>query len=433
MVNIISRDVFHAHYKVAEISTYFRDRVVKILMINHSKVVAMRPNSKTMIENATIPTHSESATSFELKQSSKHLPFSYLMHTKRFFLIGSLFLMGLFYATEASAQDPRFAQFYANPLQLNPAMIGAFEGQFRFTANYRDLYGSILASKPYRTLTAGVEIKSPVARGDFATFAFNALRDRAGESNFQQTQLNIGGSYMKQLDGSRRGGDGQYLVIGGQLGAGQRSYNWEDLWFTEQFDVNSASVNYGADNGEAFERANTNLYLDFNAGLLWYALFDDRTSIYFGGSMHHLNRPGISLLDNPMEKLPTKYTVHGGGEVPFTNNLSLMPAVAFLSQGTAMSTTFGGNFRYTNLEWKELAIRAGLWGHVANKLDQGFAFDALIFTTILEMERWNLGISYDVTTSVLAVTNNSRGAFELSLIYVHPAQSRKYKVSCPNF
>ena len=368
----------------------------------------MRPNLKTMFENATI---------------QMHQPLRWCL----------VLVIGLLAYTSGNAQDPRFAQFYANPLQLNPAMTGVFEGQFRFTANYRDLYSSVLANNPYRTLTAGLEIKSSVARGDFATFSLNMLRDRAGEANFQRSRVTIGGSYMKQIDGSRRSRDAQFLVIGAQLGAGQRSYNWTDLWFTEQFDAGSASVNYDADNGEAFDRANTNIFMDFNAGLLWYALFGENTSIYFGGAMFHLNKPNISLLDNPMETLPSRYVVHGGGEFPFTDNLSLLPAVAFQSQGSAMSTTFGGNFRYSNREWKELAIRAGLWGHLNNKLDQGFALDAIVFTTVLEMERWNLGISYDVTTSVLSLANNSRGAFELSLIYVHPAQSRKYRVDCPNF
>jgi len=55
-----------------------------------------------------------------------------------------------------------------------------------------------------------------------------------------------------------------------------------------------------------------------------------------------------------------------------------------------------------------------------------------VFTTVLEMERWNIGLSYDVTTSVLAAANNSRGAFEVSFIYTHPATWRT-NVKCPNF
>lgn len=336
-------------------------------------------------------------------------------------------------AGSVSGQDARFAQFYANPLQLNPAMMGVFEGQFRFTANYRDLYSSILANKPYRSLSAGMEFKVPVARGDFATFGLSALRDQAGISNFRHTNVSLGGSFMKQLDGGRYRNSAQYLIVGAQLGLAQRSYTWDDLWFTEQFDVNSASVNYDADNGEAFSEGQTNLYPDFNVGLLWFATFDENTSIYLGGAMSHLNNPNISFLDNANEKLPSRYAAHVGGEFPLTSNLSLLPAAAMLKQGQSMSTTFGANFRYSNQEWRELAIRAGLWSHLANKLEQGLTHDAIIFTAILEMERWKLGFSYDVTTSVLAQANNSRGAFEVSLTYVAPASSRRYRVSCPNF
>jgi hypothetical protein len=69
---------------------------------------------------------------------------------------------------------------------------------------------------------------------------------------------------------------------------------------------------------------------------------------------------------------------------------------------------------------------------VSNELESGMAMDAVIISAILEMERWNLGVSYDVTTSTLSRANNSRGAFEVSLIYTHPEKSR-YKVNCPNF
>ena len=47
---------------------------------------------------------------------------------------------------------------------------------------------------------------------------------------------------------------------------------------------------------------NTDIYLDFNAGLLWYALFADNQSLYFGGAIQHLNTPNISFLENVDEK-----------------------------------------------------------------------------------------------------------------------------------
>jgi hypothetical protein len=32
----------------------------------------------------------------------------------------------------AGAQDPHFSQFYMTPLYLNPALTGAFDGNYRF-------------------------------------------------------------------------------------------------------------------------------------------------------------------------------------------------------------------------------------------------------------------------------------------------------------
>lgn len=332
----------------------------------------------------------------------------------------------------AYAQDSRFAQFYAAPLQTNPALIGVYEGQWRFAANYRELYSSILANKPFRTYAASFDARKRVMKGDYFGFGLSVMRDRVGASRFTQTQALLGASFMKQLGGSRYATADQYLIAGAQLGVGQRSFSWDKLWFSSQFDTGNAVVDYDADSGEGFDQQNTGAYLDFNAGLLWYALFDDNTSIYFGGAMHHINSPNISLLESDDEKLYSKYVVHGGGELPLGKNLSLLPAVAILKQGPSFSATGGGNFRYTSREWREVAIRAGVWGHLSNQLDKGMALDALIVSAILEVERWNFGVSYDVTTSLLASANNSRGAFELSLIYVHPEKSR-FKVNCPKF
>jgi len=51
---------------------------------------------------------------------------------------------------------------------------------------------------------------------------------------------------------------------------------------------------------------------------------------------------------------------------------------------------------------------------------------------MMEFDRWMVGLSYDITVSSLALANNSRGAFELSLTYFHPGEKRA-RVVCPNF
>jgi type IX secretion system PorP/SprF family membrane protein len=342
-------------------------------------------------------------------------------------------LSALLPAQETQAQDPRFSQFYAAPLQMNPAMIGLFEGRYRFVANYRELYPAILDSNPYRTLAASFDMRFRMQNDDYIGLGLSTMRDQVGVANFNRTNANLGLSFLKQLGGSRYRPYTQYLIAGAQLGFGQHGLNWQRLWFSEQFDAGTGTIDFSAPNGEGFDGAlNTGPYLDFNAGLLWYILFEDDLSFYVGGSLQHLNNPSITFLENGGAQLDTRWIGQAGGEIPLVQGLSLLPAVAVMGQGPHRSITGGGNFRYTNRDWREVAIRAGGWVHVANQLEQGVGLDAVVFTTVLEMERWNIGLSYDVTTSVLAAANNSRGAFEVSFIYTHPATWRT-NVKCPNF
>ena len=334
------------------------------------------------------------------------------------------------------AQDARFGQFYASPLTLNPAMTGVFAGQYRFAANYRTLYASILGDESYETTAASFDYRYRVSGSDYLGIGGVALRDQVGSSRFSRTEGGLSASYLKHLGGSRYSTANQYLVAGAQLGFGQRGFDAEKLWFSKQFFVDPSSrqayIDFGAANGESFSDMRTNLYLDFNAGLMWYATFAENASLYVGGAMYHLTEPNISFLDDREEKLYRKWVAHAGGELPVGRELSLMPAVAVMGQGPAFSTTPGMNLRYSNHDWREVAIRAGVWAHLSNQRDK-MGLDAVIISTILEMDRVQVGLSYDVTTSVLAGVNNSRGAFELSLIYISPEKVRYGRVNCPKF
>lgn len=351
----------------------------------------------------------------------------------RFF---SLMLVFCLVYLPGRAQDARFAQFYASPLTLNPAMTGIFAGQYRFAVNYRSLYASVLGDEAYKTLAASFDYRYRVGRQDYVGLGGIALRDQVGNSRFSRTEAGLSGSYLKHLGGGRYRRSDQYLVAGAQLGLGQRGFDAEKLWFSNQFFVDEASrqayIDYGASSQESFADLRTDIYLDFNAGLLWYAIFDDNASMYVGGAMYHLSEPNISFLEDRDEQLYRKWVAHAGGQMPITREISLLPSIVVMGQGPAFSTTGGLNLRYSNRDWREVAIRAGVWGHVSNQRDKT-ALDAIIFSTILEMERWQFGLSYDMTTSLLAGANNSRGAFELSLIYTQPEKIRQRGVTCPKF
>lgn len=347
-------------------------------------------------------------------------------------LLTFLFLTGLMFSTQAQTTDPYFAQFYASPHQLSPAMIGVHTGSFRAAINYREQWTSVLGDHPFRTMAASVDYRIQAVKDDYIAVGMSFMRDEQDISKFTQNRGNLGLSYMKQLSGNRYRSSNQYLVAGLQAGFGQNSIDYSSLWFSAQYDGEEHLVNTSLNNGENFMNESTNMYLDVNAGLLWYAVLDENKSVYVGGALHHVNNPSVTFDDDSKTRIPTRWVAHAGGELPFNDNLSMLPAIAVMAQNeVSMQSFVGTSFRYTNRDWREVAIRAGLWGQFSNSSEKGFDYVHTTVSAILEMDRWNFGLSYDINSNITPATN-SRGAFELSLIYVHPAQ-RRVSVKCPNF
>jgi type IX secretion system PorP/SprF family membrane protein len=344
-----------------------------------------------------------------------------------------IFFFGVLATGSLHAQDPHFSQFYAAPLQMNPALTGIFPGEYRFTVNYRTQNYAVLGNQAYRSIASSFETRRRVGRDDFYSLGLAVLRDQVGESQFSQTRAVVSGAFLKHVGGGYRGSD-QFLVGGLQVGAAQWAYDWNNLWFSEQFQVSgpNAAINFAASNGETLNMMETDIFMEFNAGLVYYNVIDEDNSFYLGGAMHHLTEPNVSFLDDQSEKLYRRWVGQAGGQIGFTREVSLLPAVAVMGQGSSFLGIGGANLRYSNRDWREVAIRTGLWGRVANQLDKGMGLDAVVISAILEVERWQFGLSYDLTVSDLSVANNSRGAFELSLIYVHPSKER-FRVACPNF
>ncbi|MDF1864698.1 MAG: PorP/SprF family type IX secretion system membrane protein [Saprospiraceae bacterium] len=344
-----------------------------------------------------------------------------------------LTLTFIVFSTEnAEAQDPQFRQFYAAPMHVNPAMTGVHSGKFRVGANYRQQWNSVLGDNPFKTVAASYDMKFGVGRDDFFAFGASALQDWAGESNFKQVKGDLSVSYLKALGGGYRSAD-QFLVGGAQVGVGQNSIDVNGLWFSNQFNTTNEQIDFGAPTGEPGFSDATDMYLNMNAGIMWYAVFDHNASVYVGGALHHINGPKVSFIGNDGDEvIPTRWVGQVGGEVPFNDQLSILPAVMVTGQGPSMLAIFGFNLRFTNRDWREVAIRAGVWPNLVKDEIDNFSIPNYSVSTTLEMERVQVGISYDVNANKLSDPTNGRGGVELSVIYVHPG-SRKEKVSCPKY
>lgn len=328
------------------------------------------------------------------------------------------------------AQDPHFSQFYHTPWNLNPAMTGLHNGSWRASLIYRDQWGSILAQEPFRTFSASADGRIPVGRYDHIGVGAGALHDEARTARYTLNNVHASGAYLRRLSGKPRRAS-HYLGAGIQVGVGQNNIDWSRLWFSRQFDAVTEAPDPGAANGEPNANASGKPWLDFNAGVIWYALLKNEGFVMAGAALHHLNEPAVSLIEDYAETLYRRHTVHASGHFPINDELALLPGILWMSQGPAQQINLGANIRYGNADYRELALRTGAWLRMANRLEEGIRPEAVVVTGMFEWDRWMLGLSYDITVSSLGQANSNRGAFEISLSYVHPG-TRKGKVACPS-
>ena len=149
------------------------------------------------------------------------------------------------YGSLVWSQDPHFSQFYNTPLNINPALTGFFDGQYRVHAIYRDQYKVIQA--PYRTFSAAADFRYHFTGEDYYNFGVRILRDKAGDGNFLRTTAHGSFSYRKQLGGGKTN---HFLIGGAEFGVGQHRIDLSKLWFGEQFDPSIISENINLPTGE---------------------------------------------------------------------------------------------------------------------------------------------------------------------------------------
>ncbi|PPK86458.1 type IX secretion system PorP/SprF family membrane protein [Neolewinella xylanilytica] len=349
-----------------------------------------------------------------------------------------LFLVICLLWTAGRAQDALFKQLGATPLLTNPALTGVMDGQLRLQLNYQELYTRLTTDEAYRSVAAAVDIRRPVNRGNFAGFGLLIQHDQAGSSDYVRSQGLLSASYQQQLAGYGRGKrNAHYLSGGAQLGVGQRGFDLNKVWFSEQYFVDPASRQAYLDRSlpskEAFSGMSGDVYVDMNAGLAWFASLGDRRSAYFGGATYHLNEPNVSPLPESQDVLYRRYVIHGGGEIPLGAHFStFLPSFRWSSQGPSQTLLLGGSLRYTQREWREIALRLGSYGQLAAQEGSGSGLSSLIVLAALEMERVQIGVSYDLRTGDLNPVTNSRGGFEISIAYRQEA-AYPSRVRCPTF
>ncbi|MBK8555113.1 MAG: type IX secretion system membrane protein PorP/SprF [Lewinellaceae bacterium] len=298
--------------------------------------------------------------------------------------------IALLVGTLGNAQDPVFSQFYAAPLQLNPAFAGSSFAP-RFGGIYRNQWPGI--NQAYQTYAAFYEQSIDRLNSGFGVYLEG---DNAGNGILKSTNAAAFYAYRMRIN------DALSIKLGLEAGLRQTAINWDLLVFPDQLDPLNGAVNTSL---EQRPDQNSHTRLDLSTGLL---LQSDRWWAGFG--LKHLNTPnqGFLLLnDNLSQGLPLRYTVQGGMEIRVNErNKAGLPAFIspnflFVSQGPYQQINLGA---YAGV--------GPLFGGVWFRHTFGNA-DAAIFLVGFREGIFKLGLSYDATVSGLA--NQSGGAYELSL------------------
>lgn len=345
---------------------------------------------------------------------------SFLHKIRYISLCFSLFIF--FGKTEA--QDIHLSQFYEVPILQNPALAGIFTGDYRINALYRNQWASI--TTPYQTGMLSGEAKFPIgSKDDYLTGGLQLDFDAAGTTGFKTTQVLPVINYHKSLMPSRD----MYLSMGFMGGFTQKRVDPSKLTFDNQYVDDTFDPTNST--GETFARYNYS-YLDLATGLSLNSRFGENTNWYVGVAFYHFNKPKSSFFDDPEEALKPKWQFNGGLSSTPTDFSKVILYFNMLQQGNLSEIMFGGLYGYA------IQISQGAQEHLKRIYGGMFVRweDALIPTVRVELDEFDIGLSYDVNISKATKASKYRGGYELSVSYkgfFNRPNSSVNALICPKF
>lgn len=329
-----------------------------------------------------------------------------------------IYAVCMFFMHTGRSQDIHFSLFYDSPLNLNPALTGDFQGDWRFVGNIRNQWSSVTV--PYETYGISADVPKVLATLPISV-GLSTYMDRTGDSKFSTFQFNLAGAYQKQLNS-----DSTWFVRGGiQLGFTQRWIDYTDLVFDNQF--NGYYVDKSLPNGESFNR-NSRMYPNFNVGLSSSYKIAKRKSLQGGISLYNLLGNRQTFYNDQTIRLDRRF--HGFAKADYTVHplFDVLPGASLMLQGTFRELLVGSDVRYRldSNSYSPVNLYAGVWFRTR---------DAGYVTAGIDYKNWHVHLAYDINLSTLKVASQGRGGIEIAVIYIprtSPEERLHYRL-CPDY
>ena len=292
------------------------------------------------------------------------------------------------------SQDPQFAQFYANPIYLNPAFTG-YTDHHRFVGNYRNQWLGL--QKAFQTFNISYDRNLYNINSGIGIVAW---QDVAGSNKLTTTNLGVSYSYDVHFN------ETSDLRFGLQASYAMKTFNTGNLIFNDQLIPGSTAVSADLKN------LGKTSYLDVNFGALYTG-----ENFWFGSTFKHINMPNTSINDKTA-KTPVGISLHGGYR--FLQIKSGERLTYFLSP--VFNYRHQNNFDQLDLGcyFMQAPFHVGLWyrGIPLKKYDASFSNnDAISLMLGYELKETNLRIGYSYCYGLSKLTTAANGSHEISINY----------------
>jgi type IX secretion system PorP/SprF family membrane protein len=316
-------------------------------------------------------------------------------------------------ATTVRAQvDPHFSQYYIQPMTMNPAFTGAFDGDYRISGIWRSQYGNTLNTK-------GLSAEKTTNKN--ANIGFNIINQSSSDGAYNFTNGYLTFAYT----GVRFGKNADhYLVMAMQMGFISRKFDITKMQFGSQW-VSGVGFDASGNSNETFLKPQVTSF-DAGAGIAYYDATPNKTATFFGGiAAYHITQPNNPFLSSQgQSKLDIRYSVQAGVRIAASDQLSIVPTAIYMKQGDAQERMGGVYFQvYAN---ENTDVMFGGYYRIGDAVAPfaGFYYKGLTF-----------GLSYDVDASSKSAAGSKGNSMEVSISFVGKRKSNMGvgRFYCPRF
>ena len=322
-------------------------------------------------------------------------------------------LASAFLVFTGRSQDVHFSQYAETPSSINPALAGVTYNT-RVVGNFKSQWSSI--GNQYQTIGLSFDqtIKFKKLRNNYFAVSANVFQDQSGDANLKSLNPNLGFTYLQRINR-------QMKISGGlQSGLFYRTIDVTKLKWGEQY--NGFTYDATLPSGEPNTPRSAVTSFDIDGGVNLNFVQSDKflsakNAMRFdlGVSAYHFN-VGNNAFISSNENLNTRFCAYFNGDfnIPGTRN-AIMPSILFMHQSPNTELILGAMFKfylgdpstYTSNK-KPLALSLG--GYYRYN-------DAIIPSLLFQMDKYALGISYDLNVSSLTPATNRNGGLEIMLRY----------------